>query len=119
MSVFATRLKKALENKNMKPSTLAYRIGVDRSTISNYLNGRYKAKSEMIEKMAQVLSVSSAWLDGFDVPMEREKKPIENDELSKGLEMLIELFNQIPEESQPMVIEMIRAALKAQGLVED
>ena len=44
MSVFATRLKIALENKNMKPSTLAYRIGVDRSTISNYLNGRYKAK---------------------------------------------------------------------------
>ncbi len=69
MSVFSTRLKIALQNKNMKPSTLAYRIGVDRSTISNYLNDRYKAKSEMIEKMAQVLSVSSAWLDGFDVPM--------------------------------------------------
>lgn len=75
MSVFSLRLKLALESRNMRPSVLAYRVGVDRSTISNYLNGRYKAKSEMIEKMANVLSVSSAWLDGFDVPMIDNSKP--------------------------------------------
>ena len=66
MSVFATRLKIALANKNMKPSVLAYRLGVDRSTISNYLNGRYKAKSDMVKKISDILDVSQDWLNGFD-----------------------------------------------------
>lgn len=112
MSVFATRLKIALENKNMRPSTLAYRIGVDRSTISNYLNGRYKAKSEMIEKMAQVLSVSSAWLDGFDVPMEREKSPSQNDELSENRKKLIQFAQSVPEDKVDLVIRIMKSILE-------
>lgn len=117
MSVFATRLKIALENKNMKPSTLAYRIGVDRSTISNYLNCRYKAKSEMIEKMAQVLSVSSAWLDGFDVPMEREKTTPEEPKLSEGEEELLKLIRLMPSEMKALYVETLRATLKGLGLI--
>ena len=117
MSVFATRLKIALENKNMKPSTLAYRICVDRSTISNYLNGRYKAKSEMIEKMAQVLSVSSAWLDGFDVPMEREKTPPEEPKLSEGEEELLKLIRLMPSDMKALYLETLRATLKGIGLI--
>lgn len=137
MAQFSERLKIALSDINMKQSVLAYRVGIDRSYISNYLSGKYNPKEETLIKMADVLGVEAAWLAGFDVPKTSEshprrlgiegrdrtqigeKKPIENDELSKGLEMLIELFKQIPAESQPMVIEMIRAALKAQGLVED
>ncbi len=66
MSQFSTRLKIALDNKGMRPSVLAYRLGVDRSTISNYLNDRYKPKNELTIKIAEVLDVSPAWLHGLD-----------------------------------------------------
>lgn len=69
MATFSERLKIALNNKNMKQSILAYRLGVDRSYISNYLSGKYSARPETIAKMAKILDVSEAWLSGFDVPM--------------------------------------------------
>jgi len=71
-SIFAERLKIALNNKNMKQSVLAYHLGVDRSYISNYLSGKYSARPEIIVKMAKILNVSEAWLIGFDEPMEQE-----------------------------------------------
>ena len=71
-SIFAERLKIALNNKNMKQSVLAYHLGVDRSYISNYLSGKYSARPETIVKMAKILNVSEAWLIGFDEPMEQE-----------------------------------------------
>ena len=67
--MFAERLKIALKRKNMKQSVLAYRVGVDRSYISNYLSGRYKPNADIHNKIASVLGVSAAWLSGFDVPM--------------------------------------------------
>lgn len=104
MSKFSIRLKIALEEANMKPSVLAYRIGVDRSTISNYLNDRYKAKSAMITKMAQVLGVSPIWLDGFDVPMlpEAQKEAPELPELSEGERSLINCYNKLSDEGQEL-----------------
>lgn len=68
--MFSTRLRIALDCKGMKPAILAYRLGVDRSTISNYLNGKYKAKIEMVRKIAKILGVSADWLSGMDVPMD-------------------------------------------------
>lgn len=110
MSKFSIRLKIALEEANMKPSVLAYRIGVDRSTISNYLNDRYKAKSAMITKMAQVLGVSPIWLDGFDVPMlpEAQKISPELPELSEGEKAIVDLFRLIPKDQQKHFLEMGR-----------
>ena len=69
MSTLGERLKIALKSKNMRQSVLAYRIGVDRSYITNYISGKYAPKAETLEKMAEVLGVSAAWLDGYDVPM--------------------------------------------------
>ena len=69
MATFSERLRTALNNKNMKQSVLAYKLGINRSYISNYLAGKYSARPETIAKMAKILDVSEAWLNGFDVPM--------------------------------------------------
>ena len=67
--MFAQRLKEALKNRGMRPSTLAYRLELDRSTISNYMNGKYRPKREMHERIAEILNVNPDWLAGDDVPM--------------------------------------------------
>ena len=79
MNTFGRRLELALKNKNMKNSVLAYRLNVDRSYITNYIKGKYVARPDTIEKMANILGVSAAWLSGFDVPMvEPKKEPLTN-----------------------------------------
>jgi hypothetical protein len=42
----------------------------------------------------------------------QENSPSENPVLSEGEKLMLDLFKQIPENKQEMVLEMIRAALK-------
>lgn len=69
---FANRLKKALDYNNMKPVELANKTGINKSLISNYLSGSFKAKQNKLDVIARVLNVSEAWLMGYDVDMDRE-----------------------------------------------
>ena len=113
VSTTAERLKEAMRIRNMKQADLARATGLAKGGISNYVTGRYEPKSDIISKLAKALGVSEMWLWGYDVPMERQKKsPQDKDSLSEGEKMMLDLFNQIPVEQQPMVIEMIRVALK-------
>ena len=60
------------------------------------------------------MNVDPVWLMGFDVPMEKEDKkisPIEESSLTEGERDVLELFRAIPEDQQPVVLAMIRAAL--------
>ncbi len=64
--IFIKRLSALLEEKEMKQSELAKRSGVRASSISDYLTGKYKPKQDNIDLIARALSVSPAWLMGYD-----------------------------------------------------
>ena len=66
-------------------------------------------KRDKIASLAKALGTTPAYLMGWKEKAPSEDKP---KELTEGERMMLELFNQIPEEQQPMVIEMIRVALK-------
>lgn len=53
----AKHIQQILDSINMKPSELANRIGVDRSTISRYFSGDRKIPMDEIPKIAQVIQV--------------------------------------------------------------
>ena len=72
---FANRLKMALEYNNMKPVELANKTHINKSLISNYLSGAFKAKQDKLDIIARTLNVSEAWLMGYDVDMDREWFP--------------------------------------------
>lgn len=112
-STTSIRLKEAMHIRKMKQSDLARSTGLSKGGISNYVTGRYEPKSDIITKLAQSLNVSEMWLWGYDVPMERENKKavsLKDVKLSEGEQALIELFRQIPEDKQQMVLQMIRVA---------
>ena len=81
--------------------------------MSEYLSGLYEPKQDKIYLMAQALNVDPVWLMGFDVPMEPDDKKRSPHEptLTEGEQVMLELFRRIPEDQQPMVLAMIRAAL--------
>ena len=68
---FRTRFNRALSAQNMKPAELAEKTGLSKSTISHYMSGYTKPKSDKLFILAKALDVSEAWLMGYDVPMER------------------------------------------------
>ena len=71
---FSNRLNTAIRLRNIKPIELSEKTGIDKSKISSYMSGRYKAKQDGVYLLAQALNVNEAWLMGLDVPMERNLK---------------------------------------------
>lgn len=64
-SLSARRLKEALYDKGMKPQELSNLSGVNKSSLSQYINGSHTPSNISAGKMAKVLGVSPLWLMGF------------------------------------------------------
>jgi transcriptional regulator with XRE-family HTH domain len=79
MLVFSERLHEAMRLKNMKASRLSDLTGIDRGSISHYLNARYCPKSERLSQLAQALGVSESWLRGYDVAPTEPKESVSVD----------------------------------------
>lgn len=114
-STTSQRLQQAMDEAGMKQADLARATGLPKGGISNYVTGRYKPKSDVINKLAKALNVSEMWLWGYDVPKERPNKTSPEDpQLNEGEKVLIDLFRRVPEDQQKLVLQMIRVALENQ-----
>lgn len=69
---FKNRFNRAIDIRNIKPIELSAKTGIAKSTISHYMTGYTKPKSNKLYILAEALDVNEAWLMGFDVPMERD-----------------------------------------------
>ena len=106
------RIEIALSIRNMKQCDLCKLANVPKSSLSLYLRGAYEPKQDRIYSMAQVLSVSEAWLMGYDVPMEKEQRtPVTEQTITKSEQLLLDLFRKVPENKQEMILQMIQVAL--------
>lgn len=63
----------------MKPIDLAEATGINKATISCYINGKYEPKQTALYKLGMALRVSEMWLAGYDIPMERTEWQLTND----------------------------------------
>lgn len=110
----AKRIRKALSIRNMTQSELCRKTKIATSAMSEYIKGLYDPKQDKILIMSEALNVDPVWLMGFDVPMEKDDKKISPNEgvgLTEGENLMLELFRKIPEDQQPIVLNMIKAAL--------
>lgn len=69
---FAAQLKKAMEMRNMNQIELSSLTGLSKSSISQYCSGKNIPKDKTIEKMADALECSVAFLNGLDTPQANE-----------------------------------------------
>lgn len=106
------RIEQALTIRNMKQSELCKRASIPKSSLSLYLRGAYEPKQDRLYKMASVLHVNEIWLMGYDVPMEREVlSPTTILGLTESERIMLELFRQISEKQQKLLIQMVRGGL--------
>ena len=106
------RIEKALTVRGVKRTDLCKLANVPKSSLSLYLKGAYEPKQDRIYKMAVILNVSETWLMGYDVSMDNEESTSTAQiELTGCEKVMLELFRQIPESQQQMLIRVVRGAL--------
>lgn len=69
MNNFSSRLKEALKYRGMKAIELSNKTGIGKSSISDWMSGKYEAKQDKVFLLAEALGVDEAWLMGLNVPM--------------------------------------------------
>ncbi len=71
VDTFSNRLNNAMRIRNIKATELSLKTGIAKSSLSEYINGKYEAKQDGVYLLAKALNVNEAWLMGCDVPMEK------------------------------------------------
>lgn len=103
---FQHRFIEAMNIRGLRQVDVAERSGLDKAQISQYKNGKYEPMQDALYKLAQALNVNVAWLMGHDVPMEINRKELEQKErvcdllekcYGSGAYELVELFAKLNE----------------------
>lgn len=111
--VTAKRLAIALSNANMIPQELSNASGVNKASISQYLNGSHSPSNISSGKMAKVLNVNPVWLMGFDVPM-IEQSDISTQTFKKGI--TINIYGRV---AAGIPLEMIEDIIDTEEIPEE
>ena len=102
------RIQTLCKAKGVTGSRMCLDLGISKSTLSDIKCGRKKGIStDNAQKIASYLGITVGYLLGEE---ETKKSPAEP-MLNEGEKMLLDLFRQIPEDRQQVVIAMIKAAL--------
>lgn len=105
MNAFRTRLIEAMNRLGMKPSDLALKSGISKSSISQYMSGRCMAKQEALHSLASALGVSEAWLMGYDIY-------IKEAEAQSPVHELTAIAKTLSDDDVKILIDMARRMVK-------
>ena len=127
MASFQERLNEALSNSGLTQSELGRRAHIDRTVISGYIHGKYKAKQVNLYNLAKVLNVDEGWLMGVSDKKERRhpEEQVENTKKENGditSEDIDHYFNglrsyeglQISDEQKAFMRNSIKSFLESQ-----
>lgn len=107
----AHKIKELRLKNKMTLEEVANIVGVGKSTVRKWETGMIaNMKRDKIALLAKALGTTPAYLMGWQ-DNDKTTPPIE---ITEGEKMLLNLFRQIPEDKQQVVLEMIRLALKTQ-----
>ena len=111
MSIHSDRIKALIDKSGLSYVELEKVTGIKKSSLQRYASGvTTKIPLDVIKKLSVAFNVSQEYLMGWD---EKEDSPSEP-QLTEGEQMLLDLFNRVPEDKQQLVLQMIRAALGSQ-----
>ena len=136
LEIFANRFTELLNTTDETVYSIASKVGLTPSTISRYSNAKLSPKLPTLYAISEIFDVNPIWLMGCEAEKEISNPSIKNSpeepKLTEGEKKCLELYNRISEDSkelfinlleafdkvnadsQPMVAEMILVALKNQ-----
>ncbi|MBQ2302259.1 MAG: helix-turn-helix transcriptional regulator [Oscillospiraceae bacterium] len=112
MNNLGSKIYELRKQNNMTLEEVGEIVGVGKSTVRKWETGEIaNMRRDKIAKLAEALHTTPAYLMGWNEG-EEKSVPVSEDALSNDEKLLIDLFRQIPSESRPLVLSMIKAALK-------
>lgn len=111
-NVFSYNLRKQMELKGVSRKDLSDALGISYFTITAWVNSTKYPRMDKVEMLANYFGILKS--DLIEDKTEEEKNTPDKLQLSEGEEILLNLFRQIPEDKQQLVLQMIRAALGSQ-----
>lgn len=115
--ITSKRIKKALSDNNITAQELANKTGINKASISQYVNGTNRPSNVNAHKMSSVLNVSELYLMGFDVP---EEEPTKEEALTPlmaeyiamltrnvQLQKFVDKFKQLSDTDQAVVLNLM------------
>lgn len=109
------RLREALADNQMKPQELADASGVNKSSISQYINGSHAPSNTSSGKMASVLNVSPLWLMGFDTSKRESPAAIASSEMTDEEKSIISAYRKAPELTKDAVANVLGVKREGTG----
>lgn len=111
--IFAKNLSYYVDQSGRDQKEIAEQVGVAPSTFNEWVKAKKYPRIDKIELLANYFGILKS--DLIEEPdIDGKNPPSEITVLTEGEKMLLELFKQIPENKQEVVLEMIRLALKTQ-----
>ena len=102
------RIEIRLTELGMSKAEFYERSGVSSASYSQWNTGKYNPSKVKLQKIADVLGLD---IDYLCYGVKQKENSTSELELTEGEKDLLELFRLIPEDQQPVVLAMIRAAL--------
>ena len=96
-----------LKERNLQQKDLCDALHLKNKSFTEWKAGRSTSYMKKLPEIADYFGVSVSYLLGNE---EKEKALNENN-LTESQKVLLELFNQVPEKQQELVLQMIKAAL--------
>ena len=108
-TVMAKNLTYYVERSGKTQKELAEVVGVATSTFNDWMKAKKYPRIDKIEQLANYFGILKS-----DLIEDKDQNDVSPDKLplTEGAQLMLDLFNQVPEDKQRIVIEMIRAALK-------
>lgn len=110
------RLNYAMSIRHISQAELSEKTKISTGSLSQYMNGKINPKQDRIYIMARALSVSEAWLMGYDVPMDREKTlKIDysniNTEVTDDVKLLVERYMKLDQPRKEHILKTLEYML--------
>lgn len=115
----SVRLKEYMDKNNIKqvdilkraePYCKQYNVKLTKQDLSQYVSGKTEPNQDKLAILSMALNVDITWLMGFDVPMERSDKKLNNiDE-----KMIIEKYNKLNKKQKENLLDYAEFLLQQQ-----
>ena len=108
ISTTQERLKEMMEDLNISAADIVRKTGINKSTLSNYINGKRIADQDHLAQIADPYGIDPAWLMGYDVPMKAPISPSDYDEafVNRAVQ-LYKKVDDLPPEKQAALAEFL------------
>lgn len=109
--VMANNIRYYMKVNGVSQTDVCNTLGFKMPTFSDWVNAKTYPRIDKIEMMANYFGVSKADL------VEKKPTTVSDDGPDNADQMLLKLFHAVPESQRELVLNMIEAALKSQGLL--